>query len=62
MAAVAGPSSRSTWCDARPGLDERSLLEALDEGVRSGMIEEIPATGLAYRFTHELVRGRSTIG
>jgi DNA-binding CsgD family transcriptional regulator/tetratricopeptide (TPR) repeat protein len=38
------------------GLGEPELLEALDEAVRSGMIEEFPAHGLACRFTHELVR------
>ena len=38
------------------GLGERELLAALDEAVRSGMIEELPSRGLAYRFTHELVR------
>jgi DNA-binding CsgD family transcriptional regulator/tetratricopeptide (TPR) repeat protein len=29
---------------------------ALDAAVRSGMVEEVPARSLAYRFTHELVR------
>jgi DNA-binding CsgD family transcriptional regulator/tetratricopeptide (TPR) repeat protein len=38
------------------GLSEPDLLAALDEAVRSGMIEELPARRLAYRFTHELVR------
>ena len=38
------------------GLGEPELLAALDEAVRSGMIEELPAHGLACRFTHELVR------
>jgi DNA-binding CsgD family transcriptional regulator/tetratricopeptide (TPR) repeat protein len=38
------------------GRDEHELLGALDEAVRSGMIEELPSRGLAYRFTHELVR------
>jgi DNA-binding CsgD family transcriptional regulator/tetratricopeptide (TPR) repeat protein len=38
------------------GLGEADLLAALDEAVRSGMIEELPARRLAYRFTHELVR------
>ena len=33
-----------------------SCAAALDEAVRSGMIEEVPSRGLAYRFTHELVR------
>jgi DNA-binding CsgD family transcriptional regulator/tetratricopeptide (TPR) repeat protein len=56
VAAVAGPEFTLEVIRRAAGLDERNLLEALDEGVRSGMIEEIPATGLAYRFTHELVR------
>jgi predicted ATPase/DNA-binding CsgD family transcriptional regulator len=56
VAAVAGPEFKLEVVRRAAGLEERSLLEALDEGVRSGMIEEIPATGLAYRFTHELVR------
>src|SRR4051794_39961186 len=38
------------------GRDEHELLGALDEAVRSGMIEELPSRTLAYRFTHELVR------
>jgi predicted ATPase len=38
------------------GLGEPELLAALDEAVRSGMIEELPSRRLAYRFTHELVR------
>ena len=39
----------------RPVADA-DLLPALDEAVSSGMIEELPSRGLAYRFTHELVR------
>jgi DNA-binding CsgD family transcriptional regulator len=35
---------------------EAELMPALEEAVSSGMIEELPARGLAYRFTHELVR------
>ncbi len=38
------------------GLGEAELVAALDEAVRSGMVEEVPAHGLAWRFTHELVR------
>ena len=37
-------------------LEDGALLEALEEGVRSGMIAEVPAPRLAFRFTHELVR------
>jgi len=56
VAAVTGPEFRLDVVRRAAGLDERSLLETLDEAVRSGMIEEMPASGLAYRFTHELVR------
>ena len=56
VAGVAGPEFTLDVVRRAAGLDERSLLEALDDGVRSGMIEEIPASGPAYRFTHELVR------
>jgi len=38
------------------GLDEGEIVAALDEASRSGMIEQLPRPGLAYRFTHELVR------
>ena len=34
----------------------RSCSAALDEAVRSGMLEELPSRRLSYRFTHELVR------
>ena len=48
-------SSTSPSCArGRPG--EPALLAALDEAVAHGMIEEVPARQLAYRFTHELVR------
>jgi DNA-binding CsgD family transcriptional regulator len=38
---------------AAPGLD---LAAALESAARSGIIEELPAPPLAYRFAHELVR------
>ncbi len=38
------------------GLDDAALHAAIDEAVRSGFIEELAGHGLAYRFTHELVR------
>jgi DNA-binding CsgD family transcriptional regulator len=40
----------------RAGPDGLELAAPLDEAVRSGMLEELPARGLAYGFTHELVR------
>ncbi len=51
-----GPSSTSRSCGARRGWRRPSCSAALDEAVRSGMIEELPSPRLACRFTHELVR------
>jgi DNA-binding CsgD family transcriptional regulator/tetratricopeptide (TPR) repeat protein len=38
------------------GCDEATLLGALAEAAAGGMIQEVSAVRLAYRFTHELVR------
>jgi len=35
---------------------EETLVEALEEAVRSGLLVEEPGLGLSYRFAHELVR------
>jgi DNA-binding CsgD family transcriptional regulator/tetratricopeptide (TPR) repeat protein len=35
---------------------EETLVEALEEAVRSGLLVEEPGRGLSYRFAHELVR------
>ncbi|MFL6043417.1 MAG: ATP-binding protein [Gaiellales bacterium] len=56
LGATAGSEFELDVVRSAAGLDEAELLAALDEGVRSGMLEEVPAPGLAYRFTHELVR------
>lgn len=55
LAAVAGPEFELDILRraARLGFER---LDALEPAVRSGMIEEISAQTLAYRFTHELVR------
>jgi DNA-binding CsgD family transcriptional regulator len=37
-------------------LPESELLSALDEALRSGLVEELPRVQMAYGFTHELVR------
>ena len=37
-------------------LGEAALLDAVDEATHTGLIEDVPSRGLAYRFTHELVR------
>ncbi|HVP76139.1 MAG TPA: AAA family ATPase [Gaiellaceae bacterium] len=57
LAAVAGSEFELDLVRRAAALREPELLAALDEAVRSGMLEELPAPpGLAYRFTHELVR------
>ena len=56
LAATAGPEFALEVLRAAAGADVGELLAALDEAVHSGMIEELPSVGLAYRFTHELVR------
>src|SRR4029077_16983003 len=56
LAATAGSEFELDIVRVAAGLDEAELLAALDEAVRSGMLEELPSPGLAYRFTHELVR------
>jgi predicted ATPase/DNA-binding CsgD family transcriptional regulator len=56
VAAVAGPEFRLDTIRQASGLPEPDVQVALDEAVRSGMVEEVPAPGLVYRFGHELVR------
>jgi DNA-binding CsgD family transcriptional regulator/tetratricopeptide (TPR) repeat protein len=56
LTATAGPEFGLDIVRRAAGLGERELLAALDEAVRSGMIEELPSGRLTYRFTHELVR------
>jgi DNA-binding CsgD family transcriptional regulator/tetratricopeptide (TPR) repeat protein len=45
----------ATIRSANPAADD-DLAAALEEAVRSGILEELPGSGLSYRFTHELVR------
>lgn len=56
LAATAGAEFELDVVRRAAGLGEPEVLGALDEAVRSGMIEEIPSQGLACRFSHELVR------
>ncbi len=56
LAATAGSEFELDLVRNAAGLEEPELLAALDEAVRSGMLEELPARGLAYHFAHELVR------
>jgi DNA-binding CsgD family transcriptional regulator/tetratricopeptide (TPR) repeat protein len=56
LAATAGPEFELDIVRRGSGLAESELLPALDEAVRSGIVEELPGRRLVYRFTHELVR------
>ena len=56
LAATAGSEFELDVVRNGAGLREPELLAALDEAVRSGMLEELASRGLTYRFTHELVR------
>ncbi len=55
LAAVAGTEFELDLL-RRAASEELTRLDVLEPAVRSGMIEEVPAPRLAYRFTHELVR------
>ena len=56
LAATAGAEFDLETLGLAAAVPEAELLSALDEAVRSGMIEELPSRRLAYRFTHELFR------
>jgi DNA-binding CsgD family transcriptional regulator/tetratricopeptide (TPR) repeat protein len=56
LAAVAGREFELDLLRRAAGLDAAASGEAIEEAVRSGLIEELPGARLAYRFTHELVR------
>ena len=56
LAATAGTEFQLELVRRAAGLDDAEFMAALDEAVRSGMIEEVPSPGLACRFAHELVR------
>ena len=56
LASTAGAEFELEMVRRASGLGEAELVAALDEAVRSGLVEEVPAHGLAWRFTHELVR------
>ena len=56
LGATAGTAFELTVVRHASGLADADLLPALDEAVRSGMIDEVPSDRLAWRFAHELVR------
>jgi DNA-binding CsgD family transcriptional regulator/tetratricopeptide (TPR) repeat protein len=56
LAATAGTEFELDVLRRAAGVAEPALPAAIDQAVRSGMLEELPSRRLAYRFTHELVR------
>ncbi len=56
LAAVAGSEFGLDTVRRASGLPEGTLLDAVDEATRSGLLVESPGPRLTYRFTHELVR------
>jgi DNA-binding CsgD family transcriptional regulator/tetratricopeptide (TPR) repeat protein len=56
LMATAGPEFELDVLRRAARLGESELIAVLDDALRSGIIEELPAHRLAYRFTHELVR------
>ncbi len=56
LAATAGSEFDLELVRDAAEVGEPELLAALEQAVRSGMIEELPSRALVHRFTHELVR------
>lgn len=56
LGATAGAAFELEIVRHASGLEDAALLPALEEAVRSGVIDEVQAGGLAWRFAHELVR------
>ncbi len=56
LGAIVGAEFELDTVRRASGLSEASLLDAIDEAERNGLVLEAPARGLAYRFAHELVR------
>jgi ATP/maltotriose-dependent transcriptional regulator MalT len=56
LAATAGYQFEIDVVRRASGLPEDELVAALDEALRSGIVEELARLHRAYRFTHELVR------
>jgi DNA-binding CsgD family transcriptional regulator len=56
LAAVAGADFQLDVLRDAAGLPDDGLRAALDEALRSGMVEELNEPALTYRFAHELVR------
>ena len=56
VAAVAGPRFELAVAGDAAGLDRAAVAGAVEQAVRSGIVEELPGRAPACRFTHELIR------
>ena len=56
LAAVVGPDFDLSVLTRGLGINEPTLLGAVDRAVRSGMVVAVPERPLQFRFAHELVR------
>ncbi len=56
LAAVAGKEFELELLREAAAPAAPAFVDALEEAVRAGILEELPSRRLAYRFTHELVR------
>ncbi len=56
VAAIAGAEFELDVVRSGSGISEREFVPALDEAIRSGIIEELPGRRLVFKFAHELVR------
>jgi class 3 adenylate cyclase/tetratricopeptide (TPR) repeat protein len=56
VAAVGGAEFELAVLEAVVGLDEETLLSALDEGLAARLLFEVPGSAPRYRFAHTLVR------
>jgi DNA-binding SARP family transcriptional activator len=56
LAAVIGPRFELPVLAQAAGIEAVRLADALEQGRRSGMVEELSEPATTYRFTHELVR------
>ena len=56
LAAIAGSEFELAVVRLALPLSEATLLDAVDEATRCGLLLEAPGRGLGYRFAHELVR------
>jgi DNA-binding SARP family transcriptional activator len=56
VAAVAGPRFELHVIGGALGLDSAAMIAGVEEAIESGLVEDLPGSTPACRFTHELVR------